>query len=96
MELCSVEYTSMGAQLPRPIFVGSQPFDARCAMLGVQLKKIGAVKLQMGGWDCKVEVGRVVVCGPKNCGEFILERKTKKLQRSNITTILCGKGVMIG
>jgi hypothetical protein len=51
MELCSVEYTSMGAQLPRPIFVGSQPSDARCAMLGVQSKKIGAVKLRMGeGW----------------------------------------------
>jgi hypothetical protein len=38
----------------------------------------------------------IIVRRKNNCGEFILERKTKKLQRSNITTILCGKGVMIG
>jgi hypothetical protein len=38
----------------------------------------------------------IIVRRQNNHGEFILERKTKKLQRSNITTILCGKGVMIG
>jgi hypothetical protein len=37
----------MGAQLPRPIFVDDQPFDARCAMLGVQ---VGELMQSNFGW----------------------------------------------
>ncbi len=40
----------MGAQLSKPIFVGDQPFDARCAKLGCAAGEGGSGGIADDGW----------------------------------------------